>query len=81
MRTGDPVVVRGLSGRGATWSFVAHVVHVRSGAAHVEVVGGRPGDRTVRAVDPGRVHPPTGGRRRSSPVAPSLADAPRLPFG
>ncbi|MDA8276139.1 MAG: hypothetical protein M0029_12300 [Actinomycetota bacterium] len=80
MRTGDPVVVLGLSGRGATWSFVAHVVHVRSGAAHVEVVGGRPGDRTVRAVDPSRVHPPAAGRR-GGPGAPSLAVAPRLPLG
>jgi len=87
LRAGDPVAIAGLRMRGASWEFRAHVVNERNATESVEVVGGRPGDRTVRSFDPGRVFPVTGRSvrgRRAGPSATeglSLADAPRLPLG
>ena len=84
LRAGDPVLVAGLSMRGATWEFRAHVVNRHNGSESVEVVGGRPGDRSVRSFGPDRIfavtgRPGTGTARQ--PSGPSLADAPQLPFG
>lgn len=70
--------------RGATWEFRAHVRNERNGAESVEVVGGRPGARTVRSFDPARVFAPSSRARRAGGVPAgelSLADAPQLPFG
>ncbi len=78
LRPGDRVVVTGLRLRSATWSFVAHVHNTETGEEWVEVVGGRPGDRTVRSFRPELVHPPVG--RRSRP-GPPLTEAPQLPLG
>lgn len=87
LRAGDPVGVAapGPGMRNATWEFVAHVQNTATGDEWVEVVGGRPGDRKVRSFRTGDVYPPRRGRpgsRRARPGtgAPSLADAPRLPF-
>lgn len=76
LRTGDPVAIEGLSVRGATWIFQAHVHNDKNGAESVEVVGGRPGEHRVRSFHPDQVFP-LGGRRSGLP---SLADAPRLPL-
>ena len=86
LREGDPVVISGLSMRGATWSFRAHVRNRNNGAESVEVVGGRPGDRTIRSFEPERVFAVTAaGRKRSAARATagqlSLAEAPQLPLG
>jgi hypothetical protein len=70
--------------RGATWAFRAHVRNERNGAESVEVVGGRPGDRTVRSFDPARVYAPSAKAHRTGGVPAGelpLADAPQLPFG
>jgi len=77
------VVVGGLALRGATWEFRAHIVNHNNGTESIEVIGGRPGDRTVRSFGPDRIYPvTTKGRRRSAALAePSLAEAPRLPLG
>ncbi len=80
------MVISGLSMRGATWMFRAHVRNTNNGAESVEVVGGRPGDRVIRSFEPDRVFAVTGsGRRRSAAKATagelSLAQAPQLPFG
>ncbi|HMK63590.1 MAG TPA: hypothetical protein VK386_08220 [Acidimicrobiales bacterium] len=77
LRSGDVVEIGGLSVRGATWRFVAHVRNLRNGAESVEVVGGGPGEHHVRSFLPEQVFAP-GGQRRGGP---SLADAPQLPFG
>jgi len=84
LRAGDPVVVRGVAMRGATWEFRAHVVNTKNGTESVEVVGGRPGDRTIRSFGPERIYAAKG--RRPSPTTAvagqlSLADAPQLPLG
>ena len=86
LRAGDPVVISGLSMRGATWAFRAHVRNHNNGTESVEVVGGRPGDRAIRSFEPHRVFAVTGpGRRRGSARATagelSLAEAPQLPLG
>jgi hypothetical protein len=86
LRPGDPVVISGLSMRGATWVFRAHVRNRNNDTESVEVIGGRPGDRTIRSFGPDRVFAVTGSRRRRSPAKAvagelSLADAPQLPFG
>ncbi len=78
VRPGDAVEVTGTGLRSAAWEFVAHVRNDRTGGEWVEVVGGRPGDRMVRSFPPERVHPP---RARPGRTAPSLMDAPQLPFG
>ena len=86
LHAGDAVVVSGLSMRGASWSFRAHIVNTNNGSESVEVVGGRPGDRMVRSFGPERIFAVTAaGRRRSSAKAVagelSLAEAPQLPLG
>jgi len=87
LRTGDPVVVAGLSLRGATWEFRAHVVNRRNGTESIEVIGGRPGDRKIRSFEPDRIFAVTGRNRtrgnseRTITGKLSLADAPQLPLG
>ncbi len=84
LRAGDRVVIAGTRLRGATWAFRAHVRNQRTGTEWVEVVGGRPGDRSVRSFDLDRVYAVTAKAGRSG-AAPAgelpLADAPQLPFG
>jgi hypothetical protein len=80
------VVISGLAMRGATWAFRAHVRNRNNDTESVEVVGGRPGDRTIRSFEPERVFAVTGSGRRRNPANVvvgelSLADAPQLPFG
>jgi hypothetical protein len=73
--------------RGADWEFRAHVLNRHNGTESIEVVGGRPGDRKIRSFGPDRIFAPMGpkGSRGNSERAiagqPSLAEAPRLPFG
>ena len=72
--------------RGATWEFRAHVVNTKNGTESVEVVGGRPGDRTIRCFGPERIFAVTGRRPRGSAKATvagqlSLAEEPQLPLG
>ncbi len=87
LKRGDPVIVAGLSIRGADWRFRAHVLNRHNGSESVEVVGGRPGDRTVRSFEPGRIFAVTGRKRPGAghggaPAGElSLADAPQLPLG
>ena len=85
LRAGDPVVVSGLSIRGATWEFRAHVRHRNNGAESVEVIGGRPGDRTIRSFGPDRIFAARstrkGGPSRAVVGELSLAEAPQLPLG
>jgi hypothetical protein len=85
LRAGDPVVVAGVPMRGATWEFRAHVVNTNNGTESVEVVGGRPGDRTIRSFGPERIFAATGRSPKGSAKAVagqlSLADAPQLPLG
>ncbi len=78
-------MVGGLSMRGAIWEFRAHVVNTKNGTESIEVVGGRPGDRTIRSFGPERIFAVTGRRARGSaagaaPGQLSLADAPQLPL-
>ena len=79
------MVVSGLSMRGASWEFRAHVRNRNNGDESVEVVGGRPGDRAIRSFGPDRIFAVTGSRKRSAAKATvgelSLAEAPRLPLG
>jgi len=77
LRAGDAVEIDGVTGRGLTWVFRAHVRNDRNGAESVEVVGGRPGEHHVRSFLPDQVFPV---RSRRRGVTPSLADAPLLPF-
>ena len=79
LRPGDPVEVAGTRLRSATWAYVAHVTNTQTGEAWVEVVGGPPGQRTVRSFRPERVFPPGATGARGSGAA-SLAHAPRLPL-
>ena len=87
LRTGDPVVVAGLSLRGATWEFRARVVNRHNGTESIEVIGGRPGDRKIRSFEPDRIFAVTGRKRprasseRTIAGQLSLADAPQLPLG
>jgi hypothetical protein len=77
------VVVAGLSLRGATWEFRAHIVNRHNGT---EVIGGRPGDRKIRSFEPDRIFAMTGRNRtrgsseRTLTGELSLADAPQLPL-
>jgi hypothetical protein len=79
------VVVSGLSMRGATWEFRAHVRNANNGTESVEVVGGRPGDRTIRTFGPERIFATKGRKRTTVAKATagelSLAEAPQLPLG
>ena len=86
LRTGDPVVISGLAMRGASWAFRAYVRNRHNDTESVEVIGGRPGDRTIRSFEPHRIFAVTGSGKRRSPANAvsgelSLADAPQLPFG
>jgi hypothetical protein len=86
LRAGDPVVVSGIPVRGARWEFRAHVVNRHNGTESIEVVGGRPGDRTVRSFSVERIYATTkkGSKGRSGRTVagqPSLVEAPQLPFG
>jgi hypothetical protein len=86
LRAGDPVTVAGVPIRGASWEFRAHVVNRHNGTESIEVVGGRPGDRTVRSFSPDRIYAPTkkGSKKttdRAIAAQLSLAEAPQLPFG
>jgi len=79
-------MVSGLALRGAEWRFRAHVLNRRNGTESVEVVGGRPGESTIRSFGPERIFAVTGkGARRSGSRATagqlSLAEAPQLPLG
>ncbi|HEY5109831.1 MAG TPA: hypothetical protein VII96_09520 [Acidimicrobiales bacterium] len=71
--------------RGATWEFRAHVVNTNNGTESVEVVGGRPGDRTIRSFGPERIFAAKGKRSTSAAKAAAgelpLAEAPQLPLG
>src|SRR5271167_1820605 len=69
LRAGDPVVIDGVRMRGASWEFRAHVTNLHNGSQSVEVVGGRPGDRVVRAFDPHRVYAVKGARRAPGTAA------------
>lgn len=81
------MVVSGLSMRGADWEFRAHVFNHHNGTESIEVVGGRPGDRTLRSFEPGRIFAVRAKKRSgnagSRAVAGelSLAEAPQLPLG
>ena len=80
------MVISGLSMRGVSWSFRAHVLNRNNGTESIEVVGGRPGDRAIRSFEPGRVFAATGSGRGKGPARAtagelSLAEAPQLPFG
>lgn len=92
VRAGEPVEVGGTHMRGARWTFLAHVRNRATGEEWVEVVGGRGGDRTLRSFRLEQVYPVVGRsaapgaggratRRASRRSPPSLAQAPRLPFG
>jgi hypothetical protein len=74
LRAGDEVEIGGANLRGATWSFVAHVTNTETAEAWVEVIGGKPGHRTVRSFPPAQVFP------RSKKQMPSLDEAPQLPL-
>ncbi|HUC04443.1 MAG TPA: hypothetical protein VL961_03540 [Acidimicrobiales bacterium] len=76
LRPGDIVLVDGVKVRGAHWEFVAHVVNRATGEEWVEVVGGRPGDRSVRSFRPEQLYAPNTRPGRDLP----LAQAPALPF-
>jgi len=65
--------------RSATWSFVAFVRNVETGAEWVEVVGGKPGGRMLRSFGPELVFPP-GSLTGRGTARPSLAEAPQLPL-
>jgi hypothetical protein len=71
--------------RGATWEFLARVVNRTNDTEAIEVIGGRPGERTVRSFRPERIYAVTGSDRGSGEQATSgrlsLADAPQLPLG
>jgi hypothetical protein len=77
LQPGDAVRVTGTRLRGATWSFVAHVVNAETGEEWVEVVGGRKGDRAVRSFAPHQLYAASARPGRD----PSLAEAPGLPLG
>jgi hypothetical protein len=78
-------VVSGLALRGATWEFRAHIRNRNNGTESVEVVGGRPGDRTIRSFGPERIFAVRsrrkGGTARQVAGELSLAEAPQLPLG
>ena len=86
LRPGDPVIVSGLRIRGAEWEFRAHVLNRHNGTESVEVVGGRPGDRTIRSFEPDRIFAVSARKRRGVDAERSiagqlsLAEAPQLPL-
>lgn len=85
LRCGDPVIISGLRIRGGAWEFRAHVLNRHNGTESIEVIGGRPGERTIRSFGPERIFAVTGKHRGRDPdrsVAGrlSLDDAPQLPL-
>lgn len=75
------MVVSGLVQNGLTWEFRAHVRNTHNGDESIEVIGGRPGERMVRAFAPDRIFPATARRRPRDGgrvEGPSLAQAPQL---
>lgn len=86
LRKGDPVDIAGLGGRGARWTFMAHVENTVTGEVWVDVVGGVGADRAMRSVRPERVYPfgsrPAGTAGADKPTAssPPLSEAPQLPL-
>ena len=76
LRRGDPVQVEGTRLRGASWEFVAHVTNDQTGETWVEVVGGRPGDHSVRSFRPDQLYAPSARPGHDA----SLAEAPGLPL-
>ncbi len=74
LRAGDDVEIGGVSRRGATWTFVAHVTNTETREEWVEVIGGKPGHRQVRSFPPAQVFP------HSKKPMPSFDDAPQLPL-
>jgi len=70
--------------RGASWTFRAHVVNTNNGTESIEVIGGRPGDRSIRSFGPERIYAATSKRSQGSTKATagqlSLAEAPQLPL-
>ena len=85
LRAGDRVVVSGVTMRSAAWEFRAHVVNTKNGTESIEVVGGRSGERTIRAFGIERIYAAKGKRptnwAKSSAGELPLAEAPQLPFG
>ncbi len=71
--------------RDATWEFRAHVVNTNNGTESVEVVGGRPGDRTIRSFGLERIYAVKGKRPTNWTKAAKgelpLVEAPQLPLG
>ncbi|MGO8872253.1 MAG: hypothetical protein ACLQPH_12790 [Acidimicrobiales bacterium] len=86
LQAGDPVIVAGINLRGATWEFRAHVVNRHNLTESVEVIGGRPGDRSIRSFGPERIFAVTGKRGSGGSTGRavagrlSLAEAPQLPL-
>lgn len=80
LRPGDPVAVEGVRARAASWAFLAHVRNARTGDEWVEVVGGRPGDRSVRSFRPEQIFVPHAGDGARARPRLSLAEEPRLPL-
>ena len=78
-------MVSGLAMRDATWEFRAYVVNTNNGTESVEVVGGRPGDRTIRAFGLDRIYAAKGKRSTNWAKAAAgelpLTEAPQLPLG
>lgn len=80
------MLVSGVRISGATWEFRAHILNTHNGTEVIEVVGGKPGDRTVRSFDPGRIYAVVGRSRstgrgdKALAERPSLAEAPQLPL-
>jgi hypothetical protein len=78
LRSGDPVDVEGVSGRGLTFTFLAHVRNRETDEVWVEVVGGRSGRRDLRSFRPEQIY--QAGALRKSNRPPSLAEQPGLPL-
>jgi len=85
LRAGDRVVVSGVAMGQVTWEFRAHVVNTNNGTESIEVVGGRPGERTIRAFGTERIYAAKGKRSTNWAKAAAgelpLSEAPQLPFG
>ena len=75
LKAGDSCEIDDPRARRGSFEFVAFVENLGTGAAWVEVVGGKRGDRKLWSFRPEQVFAP--GNRGKGP---SLAEAPRLPF-
>lgn len=80
VRFGDHVVVSSPKELRHTWTFVAHVLNEATGEEWVEVRGGRVGEAKGRSFRPELIYP-SGARKGSRVVGPSLAAAPQLALG